>query len=68
MEEPHQFAIAASIAREGKKVRNVIAQSLRDTVLDPILVIEHDSGLKNRCYTEPALWRNSDLTSSTARR
>jgi len=31
------------------------------------LVLEHDYGLKNRCYSEP-LWRNSDLTSSTARR
>ena len=35
------------------KVRNVggisSSESLRDTVLDPNLVIEHDSGLKNRC-------------------
>ena len=27
-----------------------LSQSLRDIVVDPILVIEHDSGLKSRCY------------------
>ena len=53
---PPRRAIAASSAREGEKVRNVArgsiscSQSLRDTVIDPKLVIEHDSGLKSRCY------------------
>ena len=53
---PPRRAIAASSAREGEKVRSVRgsgssfwSQSLRDTVLDPILVKEHDYGLKNRC-------------------
>ena len=52
---PPRRAIAASSAPEGEKVRNVArgsiscSQSLRDTVIDPKLVIEHDSGLKNRC-------------------
>ena len=46
---------------------SLYSQSLRDTVLNPILVIEHDYGLNNRCYPEP-LWRNSDLTSSSERR
>jgi hypothetical protein len=41
-------AIAVSSAREGEKVWNVHA-SLRDTVLDPNLVVYHDYGLKNRC-------------------
>ena len=53
---PPRRAIAASSAREGEKVRSVRgsgssfwSQSLRDTGLDPNLVTEHDSGLKNRC-------------------
>ena len=52
---PPRRAIAASSAPEGEKVRNVCpgssfcSQSLRDTVIDPKLVIEHDYGLKNRC-------------------
>ena len=47
-------AIAASRARVGEKVWNVrphifSSQSLRDTILHPNLVVDHDSGLKNRC-------------------
>ena len=53
---PPRRAIAARSAPEGEKAWNVrdwtqfLVTSLRDTVLDPILVIEHDSGLKSRCY------------------
>ena len=45
---PPRRAIAASSAPEGEKVRNVAAwstfcsQSLRDSVVDPNLVIEHE--------------------------
>ena len=53
---PPRRAIAASSAREGEKAWNVrswkrfLVTSLRDTVLNPFLVIEYDYGLKNRCY------------------
>ena len=53
---PPRRAIAASSAREGEKVRNVrrwteflLRKSFRDAVLYPNLVVDHDSGLKNRC-------------------
>ena len=55
---PPRRAIAASSAPEGEKARNGSARIvealsvhkvLRNTCLDPILVEEHDSGLKNRC-------------------
>ena len=52
---PARRAIAASSAREGEKARNVAAwdvvcvKSLERLVLDVFLVVDHDSGLKNRC-------------------
>ena len=49
-EVPPRRAIAVSSAREGEKVWNVASRErLKDTVLDPNLVVDHDSGLKNRC-------------------
>ena len=48
-------AIAASSAREGKKVRNVqngssfVHKFLENTVLDPILVTGYDSDKKILC-------------------
>ena len=47
-------AIAAS-AREGEKARNgrawivVSVKSLEKLILDVLLVVDHDSDLKNRC-------------------
>ena len=52
---PARRAIAATSAREGEKARNVAAwdvvcvKSLERLVLDVFLVVDHDSGLKNRC-------------------
>ena len=52
---PARRAIAASSAREGEKARNVVrwnvvcVKSLEKLVLDVFLVVDHDSGLKNRC-------------------
>ena len=48
-------AIAATSAREGEKARNVArwdvvcVKSLEKLFLDVFLVVDHDSGLKNRC-------------------
>ena len=50
-------AIAASSAREGEKARNglrwivVSVKSPEKLILDVISVVDHDSGLKNRCST-----------------
>ena len=52
---PARRAIAATSAREGEKARNVATwdvvcvKSLERLVLDVFLVVDHDSGLKNRC-------------------
>ena len=52
---PARRAIAASSAREGEKARNVGAwivvcvQRLEKLFLDVVLVVDHDSDLKNRC-------------------
>ena len=48
-------AIAASSAREGEKASNgrpwivVCGKSLEKLILDVFFVVDHDSGLKNRC-------------------
>ena len=52
---PARRAIAASSAREGEKARNgvrwtvVSVKSLEKLILDVLLVVDHDSDLKNRC-------------------
>ena len=52
---PARRAIAATSAREGEKARNeaawnvVCVKSLEKLILDVFLVVDHDSGLKNRC-------------------
>ena len=53
---PPRRAIAASSAPEGEQVwlgmreeEVSVHKVVRDTDLDPISVIEHDSGLRNRC-------------------
>ena len=52
---PRRRAFAGSSAREGEKARNVAAwnvvcvKSLEKLILDVFLVVDHDSGLKNRC-------------------
>ena len=54
---PARRAIAASSAREGEKARNglcwivVSVKSLEKLILDVLLVVDHDSDLKNRCST-----------------